>query len=181
MALKATVFKVNLQVSDLDRPHYGTYPLTLARHPSETDERMMLRVLAFALEAGEGLEFGKGLSSEEPALWQHDATGLIEHWIELGLPDEAALRRACGKARKVTVYAYGSRATAPWWQKHGAALRKLENLRVRQVADETFAALGALAERSMDVNCLVQDGEAQILSGESVVPVALAELQPART
>lgn len=178
MALKATVFKVNLQVSDLDRHHYATYALTLARHPSETDDRMMLRVLAFALEAAEGLEFGKGISSDEPALWQHDPTGLIEHWIEAGLPEESALRRACGKARKVTVYAYGSRATAPWWQKNGAALGRLANLRVRQLADETLAALGALAERSMDITCLVQDGEAQILSGESVVPIALAELKP---
>ena len=178
MALKATVFKVNLQVNDLDRHHYGTYPLTLARHPSETDERMMLRVLAFALEAAEGLEFGKGLSSDEPALWQHDATGLVEHWIEVGLPEEAALRRACGKSRKVTVYAYGARAIAPWWQKHGVALGKLSNLRVVQVADETFAALGALAERSMDVDCLVQDGEAQLIAGEALVPIALTKLKP---
>ena len=125
MALKSTVFKAQLQVSDLDRHHYAAYPLTLARHPSETDERMMLRVLAFALNAGEGLEFGKGISSDEPALWQHDATGLVEHWIELGLPDEAALRRACGKAGEVTVYAYGERAIAPWWQKNGNALAQI--------------------------------------------------------
>ena len=180
MALKSTIFKVALNVSDLDRHHYGTHALTLARHPSETDERMMLRVLAFALHAAEGLEFGKGISSEEPALWQHDPTGLIEHWIELGLPDEAALRRASGKARAVTVYAYGSRATAPWWQKIAPAAARLGNLRVRLVADETLAALGALAERSMAVQCLVQDGEAQIMAGDALVPVALTELQPAR-
>ena len=178
MALKSTIFKANLQVSDLDRHYYASHALTLARHPSETDERMMLRVLAFALEAAEGLEFGKGLSSEEPALWQHDATGLVEHWIEVGLPDEASLRRACGKAGKVTVYAYGARAIAPWWQKHGAALGKLSNLRVVQVADETLAALGNLAERSMQMQCLVQDGEAQLIAGEALVPIALTRLKP---
>ena len=177
MALKSTVFKAQLQVSDLDRHHYATYPLTLARHPSETDERMMLRVLAFALNAEERLEFGKGISSDEPALWQHDATGLVEHWIELGLPDEAALRRACGKAGRVTVYAYGERAIAPWWQKHGSALSRLNNLRVLEVSDETLAALGALAERTMALQCLIQDGEAQILCGDAVVPVSLTALK----
>ena len=108
MALKATIFKVGLQVADMERGYYGDHALTVARHPSETDERMMLRVLAFALHAGPDLAFGKGLSTDdEPDLWQRDLTGAIALWIDVGQPDEKLLRRACGRAREVVVYAYG--------------------------------------------------------------------------
>ena len=109
MALKATIFKANLQVNDLDRHYYTLHALTMAQHPSETDERLMVRLLAFALHADEALEFGKGLSSDEPTLWQKDATGLIDLIIEIGLPDEQLLRRYCGRAKQVVVYAYGGR------------------------------------------------------------------------
>ena len=116
MALKATIFKASLQVSDMDRNYYGEHQLTLARHPSETDERMMMRVLAFALNAHEHLAFGKGLSdTDEPDLWQKDLTGQIVHWIDVGLPDERRLIRATGKAERVTVYAYG-RGADLWWR-----------------------------------------------------------------
>lgn len=115
MALKATVFKAELQVADMDRHHYGTYNLTLARHPSETDERMMVRVLAFALFADPALGFGKGLCvDDEPDLWQKDLTGVIERWIDVGQPDEKWIRKACGRAREVVVLAYG-RALEVWW------------------------------------------------------------------
>src|SRR5437762_3482931 len=116
MALKATIFKVDLSVADIDRGYYADHSLTIARHPSETDERMMVRVLAFALHAGERLEFGRGLSSEdEPDLVQRDLTGAIECWIEVGLPDEREVRKACGRAREVHVLAYG-RGVDLWWQ-----------------------------------------------------------------
>src|ERR1700686_5331137 len=99
MALKSTIFKAELQVSDLDRDHFATHALRIARHPSETDERMMVRVLAFALHADDALEFGRGLSAEnEPDLWQRDLTGAIERWIEVGLPDEREVRKASGRA-----------------------------------------------------------------------------------
>ncbi len=117
MALKATIFKVELQVADMDRSYYGDHALTIARHPSETDERMMLRVLAFALHAGPDLAFGKGLSTDdEPDLWQRDLTGAIALWIDVGQPDEKLLRRACGRAREVVVYAYG-RGVDLWWDR----------------------------------------------------------------
>ena len=102
MALKATIFKASLQVSDMDRKYYAEHALTLARHPSETDERMMLRVLAFALNAHEHLAFGKGLSdTDEPDLWQKDLTGRILHWIDVGQPDEKRLIRASGRADRL--------------------------------------------------------------------------------
>lgn len=110
MALKATIFKADLQIADMDRGYYGGHALTLARHPSETDERMMVRLLAFALFAGERLAFGRGLSAEdEPALWQKDLTGAVELWIEVGLPDERDIRKACGRADRVVVLCYGGR------------------------------------------------------------------------
>ncbi len=117
MALKSTIFKVELSVADIDRGYYGDHALTIARHPSETDERMMVRLLAFALHADAALAFGRGLSTEdEPDLWQRDLTGTIERWIDVGLPDERDLRRACGRAREVSVLAYGGRAVELWWE-----------------------------------------------------------------
>ena len=117
MALKATICKASLQVADVDRNYYAEHALTVARHPSETDERMMARLLALALNAHERLTFCKGLSdTDEPDLWQKDLTGAIEHWIEVGQPDDKRLLRACGRAEKVTVYAYGNRA------EHAAAM-----------------------------------------------------------
>ena len=110
MASNATIFKATMQISDMDRHYYEDHALTLARHPSETDERMMVRLLAFALHAHENLSFGRGLSSEEePALWQKDLTGAIDLWIEVGQPDEKTIRQACGRAKQVCIYIYGGR------------------------------------------------------------------------
>jgi len=117
MALKSTIFKAELSVADIDRGYYHDHALTIARHPSETDERMMVRLLAFALHADERLAFGRGLSTEdEPDLWQRDLTGAIDRWIDVGLPDERDVRKACGRAREVDVLAYGGRAVELWWQ-----------------------------------------------------------------
>src|SRR6516164_945881 len=108
MALKSTIFKATVQISDLDRHYYAEHALTIARHPSETDERMMVRLVAFVLNADERLEFGKGLSTDdEPDLWLRDLTGAVEAWIEVGLPDERRLRRASGRSEVVKLYAYG--------------------------------------------------------------------------
>lgn len=159
MALKATVFKAELQVSDLDRHHYQTYSLTLARHPSETDERMMVRLLAFALHAADDLAFGRGLSSEdEPALAERDLTGAIRRWIDVGLPDERDLRRACGRADEVVVLSYGGRAAEIWWQQNEGKLKLLDKLVVLGVDAEDSAALAALAGRTMRLQCTIQDG-----------------------
>lgn len=162
MALKATVYKVELQISDIDRHYYQTHALTLARHPSETDERLMVRLLAFVLYADERLEFGRGVGSEdEPDLWQRSLSGEIERWIDLGQPDEASIRRACGRAREVVVIGYQPRSFAPWWEKNAAALARCGNLRVLEV--DGAAELAALCARSMQLQCLVQDGEVQLI------------------
>jgi len=177
MALKSTIFKASLNVADLDRSHYGEYQLTLARHPSETDERLMVRLLAFALFADERLEFGKGLSTtDEPALWLKDYGGEIRLWIEVGLPDERALRRAAGRADAVVVLAYGGRAVDLWWAKEGATLARLEKLRVLAVDPATLAGLTALVERSMELQCTIQDGQIWLTDGPQTVAVELRRL-----
>ncbi len=166
MALKATVFKAELQVSDLDRHHYQRYDLTLARHPSETDERMMLRLLAFALNADPQLSFTKGLSTDdEPELWRKDLTGTVELWIDLGQPDPKRLRRACGRARRVLLYNYGGRGADLWWRNHGEALRGLENLEVFALSADAGKALAALVARKMQLQCTIQ--ESQIWFGDA--------------
>ena len=128
MASNATVFKAVLQISDVDRGYYHDHALTLARHPSETDERMMVRLLAFVLHAHEALAFGRGLSTEdEPDLWQKDLTGAIELWIVVGQRDEKSIRQACGRAKQVFIYTYGGRGADLWWEQNRAKLVRLDN------------------------------------------------------
>jgi uncharacterized protein YaeQ len=178
MAAKATVFKAELSVSDMDRHYYATHALTLAQHPSETEDRLMVRLLAFALNAGEFLAFGRGISTEdEPDLWARDLTGVIDLWIEVGQPDEQRLRKACGRAREVRVYCYSGRSAAVWWQKSEADFARFGNLRVYEVPAEATAHLGALAARNMQVQCLIQDGHAQLSTDGGSVDIELATLK----
>ena len=177
MALKSTIFKAELNVADMDRQVYGDFPLTLACHPSETGQRMMLRVLAFALHADERLVFGRGISSdEEPDLWQKDLAGNIQLWIELGTPEPDRLRKACSRATRVILYAYGDRATPVWWDKNRATLARFDNLDIFQVSDSDGRALAAFAAPRMTLQCTVSDGEALVSDGErslSIRPMKL--------
>jgi uncharacterized protein YaeQ len=167
MALKATIFKADLSVADLDRNVYADFSLTLAQHPSENDVRMMVRLLAFMLFADERLEFGKGLSTDdEPDLWLKDLTGAIDLWIYVGQLDERWLRKASGRAGRVVVLAFGDRATDVWWEQNRATLQKLANLTVLRISGDDAQALGALAKRSMALHCMIQDGEVLITGGE---------------
>jgi uncharacterized protein YaeQ len=175
MAPNATIFKAVLHIADVDRHYYEDHSITLARHPSETDERMMVRLLAFARHAQEALSFGRGLSTEdEPALWQKDDTGLIELWIEVGLPDEKAIRQACGRARQVYVYTYGGRPADQWWKQNVVALDRLNNLTVVNLSLEGSRALVSLAQRSMDLHCTIQDGQVLIGDGANAAQLELS-------
>lgn len=166
MALKSTVYKLSLNVSDLDRNVYDDFALSVAKHPSETLERMMLRVAAFALNADAQLAFGRGISTDdEPDLWQKDLTGVIESWIDLGTPDPDRVRKACGRAQRVIVYAYGERALRAWWDKHSAVFSRLERLTVCSIDDEALAALGHLAAPGMALQCTISGGELWITDG----------------
>ena len=180
MAIKSTIFRATLGVSDLDRGYYAEHNLTLARHPSETDERMMVRILAFALNADERLQFGRGISTDdEPALWLKDDTGRILKWIEVGLPDERLLRRAAGRADEVILLTYGGRTVDIWWQKESATLSKLNNLTVLSLAVEDSRALAALAERNMTLTCTVQDGQIWFSAGDITLGITLRQFFPA--
>lgn len=171
MALKSTIFKASLNIADIDRGHYGEHALTLARHPSETDERMMVRMLAFACHAGDALVFGKGLSDDdEPELWQKDLTGVIELWVEAGLPDERRLRQACGRARQVVVYCYGHAAEV-WWNQQRGKLERLDNLAVIRLPHDATQDLAKMAQRTMQLQCTIQDGQQMWSSGDSLVQV----------
>lgn len=171
MALKATIFKAELQIADMDRNYYHDHALTIARHPSETDERMMVRLLAYALNADEALVFGKGLSADdEPDLWRKDLTGAIELWIEVGQPDEKRIRRACGRARQVMVYSYGQGA-AVWWNQNHGKLGRNRNLGVVSVPAVASQALAQLAQRTMQLHCTIQDQQVWLGNAEHRVQV----------
>lgn len=177
MALKATIFKATVSITDMDRDYYETHNLTIARHPSETDERMMTRLLAFCLHASNRLEFTKGLCvDDEPEVWEKSLSDEIELWIDVGLPAEKRLRQACHKSRQVAVYAYGGRTVQPWWEKVKGSLTKFSNLNVFELTQEQTKALENLAERTMDFQVIIQDGEVMVstLQGsETIVPVRL--------
>ncbi|MHA6890906.1 YaeQ family protein [Ralstonia pseudosolanacearum] len=180
MALKSTIYKVDLQIADMDRHYYGSHALTVARHPSENDERMMVRVLAFARHASETLAFTRGLSEpDEPDLWQRDLTDAVELWIDLGNPDETRIRKACNRSQQVAVYSHSGNATRVWWQQTGTKVARFANLSVYEVAPDTVAALAALVERSMRLQVTIQDGDIWVADDADNIQVRLDTLKAA--
>ncbi|MCB5188313.1 YaeQ family protein [Methylobacillus caricis] len=172
MALKSTVFKANLQIADMERHYYHDHALTLARHPSETDERMMVRLLAFSLHADELLAFGQGMTDDEEAdIWRKDLTGKIEQWIDVGLPDEKLIRKACGRADEVVLYTYGGRTAEMWFAQNKDGFARLKNLTIINLPQENTKALEELAQRTMDLQCTIQDGQVWLSNGERSVEV----------
>ena len=181
MALKAIIYKAKVSFSDLDRNVYCDHELTIARHPSETEERMMIRLLAFVLNAPENndlgkLEFGKDMwEADEPALSQHDLTGLLMHWIELGQPDEKKLVRVCGRSKKVSVYSFAN--TAPtWWAGLAGKFTRVSNLTVWQIPAAESQALAALADRSMNLQITLQEGILFVGEGDRTVEITPVKL-----
>ena len=179
MALPSIVHRVELSVADLDRSYYQTHALTIVRHPSETEERMMIRLLAFALHADASLGFGRGLSTEdEPDLWQHDLTGQIERWVDVGWPDEKRLRRAAGRSPSVIVYTFGGSKAELWWKKTAPLVAKVRGLQVLSVPQAQSAALSALAARSMRLNVTIEDGQSWIGDESAQVQVTPVSYHP---
>ena len=179
MAPNATICKAVLHIADVDRHYYEDHSLTLARHPSETDERMMVRLLAFALNASATLVFGRGLSTEdEPDLQDLDATGSIERWIDVGLPDEKAIRRACNRSRQAVVLSYGGRSAEIWWQQVAGKLASQKNLRVISLSPADSLALTGLVQRNMRLQCTIQDGVVWLGSADQHVELTPKTLFP---
>ena len=160
MAQNATIHKADIQITDMDRNYYANHHLTIARHPSENEQRMMVRVLAFICHASESLAFTKGLSTEhEPDIWQRSLSDENELWIILGQPDEKRIRQACGRSQQVAIYAYSGNSADIWWQQTENKLHSLDNLKVYNLPAEQTEQLAQLAERSMHINATIQDGE----------------------
>lgn len=178
MALKATIFKATLAISDLTRQYYATHTLTIAQHPSETEARMMIRLLAFALFANEELKFTRGLSSvEEPELWQKSLSGELELWIDLGQPEVKRLRQACGKARQVAVIAYGGRAAEIWYQKNREELARLKNLAVINLVVQDQETLAGLVDRNMDLQLTISEEQLWLTGQERTVEISQEKWQ----
>ena len=176
MALNATIIKAELNVADMDRHYYQFHSLTLAQHPSETPELVMLRLVAFALHASESLAFTKGLSTDdEPDLWQKDLTDAIELWIELGQPTEKRIRKACGRAQQVVIYSYG-RTIDPWWKQLQPQITRFNNLSVFHVSQEAFKSLAKFYARQIDLQVNIQDGEVTVHCNNESVSVVLEPL-----
>lgn len=164
MALPSTIFKAELQISDLNRGYYNKHCVTVARHPSETDERMMMRILAFALHASEALSFAGGLSStEEPDLWEKDLSGAIALWIMVGQPDEKQIKKALGRSARVAVYWYGSKSP----DLNG--FDKFKNLSVVTIEQATSLAMAKLAQRSMKLQYTIQDSHIWLTSNDVTI------------
>jgi len=167
MAKSATIFKIELQISDLDRAYYQTHDLTVACHPSETAQRMMVRVLAFALYANERLTFTKGLcADDEPELWDKDYSDQIQVWIDLGQPDEKRIKKALGRSKQVVIFTYGGNKSRTWWSQNQATLEKVKNLEIIHIKADDFDALSGLVARTMNLQCTIQEGEVWLSSPE---------------
>ena len=174
------MFKANLQIADMDRHYYAVHALTLSQQPSETDERMMVRLLAFALHAHEYLEFGQGMTDDESAdLWQKDLTGIIELWIDVGLPDEKLIRKACGRAKQVVVYSYGGRAAHMWFDQNASQFERLKNLTVISISQESTRAMAAMAARNMTLQCNIQEGQVWLMDENENVEIEQSILKSA--
>lgn len=159
MALGSTVFKVELQVSDLDRGYYRTHALTVAQHPSETGIRMMVRILAFALNATDQLVFTRGLSTDEvPDLWEKTLSGEISHWIEVGQPSFKRIKKACNQSQRVSVYTYSGHSAEIWWRQNQKDCSSQQKLRVINLPAELMSELENCIKRSMSLQCTIQDG-----------------------
>ncbi len=178
MALKATIYKAAVNVADLDRNQFLDATLTLARHPSETQERMMLRLLAWIKYANERLQFTRGLSAEEePEAWLRNDHMGIDLWIELGLPDERRIKKVCTQSTEVALFTYNSRAAEIWWQQNKNKCSQFNNLSVWYLDDEQLAKLSAFAGRTMILQATIQDGAIWLSDAENNLEIHLVAWQ----
>ena len=178
MAIKSTIFKANLQIADIDHNYYADHALTLARHPSETDQRMMVRLVALALNAhelqdicgGDGtLAFGAGLSDpDDPDAHLTDFTGRKRLWIEVGQPEDKPLSKACSQSDAVRVYPFAAQAEV-WWKGIETKLTRLDKLQVWRLPADAAQALEGLAERSMQLQATLHDGVLTLSSDKGSV------------
>lgn len=173
MALSADIFKVQLHISNMDRHYYASHALTVAQHPSENDLRMMIRILAFAMNADEQLSFTKGLSTQdEPDLWVKNLSDEIELWIELGQLEEKRIRQICGKSKNVKIYTYNDKQAEPWYAQMEKHFARHTNLEVFHINSEAAEDLAKLANKNMELNITIQDGDVFLNDEKNSVTVS---------
>jgi uncharacterized protein YaeQ len=179
MAVKATVYKASIQIADMDRHYYADHQLTLAQHPSETDSRMMVRLLAFILNASESLSFSKGLCvDDEPELWDKSLSDEILLWVEFGQADEKWLRKACGRSKQVQLFTYGGRSVPIWWQQNQQGFERYKNLKVINIAEESVKGMEVFVGRSMDLQVSISEGEVWLSNNEHSLMIEPEILKP---
>ncbi|MDQ7003727.1 MAG: YaeQ family protein [Ghiorsea sp.] len=177
MAIKSTIYKADVQVSNMDTYYFEGHSLTLAKHPSEHESRMMIRLLAFALNAHEYMTFTKGLGAEdEPDLWQKSLSDEVEVWIDLGQPDEKRIRKACGRAKQVIIYTYNYRSALTWWDQVKNKLSRFDNLKVYALTDEAVSAMSEMAKRNVQLQYMIQDSEIMVSDGQASTTFELTKL-----
>ncbi len=158
MALPPTIYRASIELADTDRGCYETLTATLARHPSETAERLVTRLLAYALCYEEELVFTKGISAgDEPDLWRKGPDGRILLWIEVGLPEAERLLKSARHAERVVLFAYGG-SRWRWEAQHLAKLGRAENITVLSVAQEFIDQLVEQLQRGIHWSLTVTDG-----------------------
>ncbi len=173
MALGATIYKVSLNVADMERHHYHQHELVMAMHPSESDLRFMIKVIAFALNAHEQLTFTKGLATDdEPEAWQKTLADDIELWIDFGQVDEKRIRKACGRAKQVVIYTYQDRKAVTWWERSKQTLARHDNLRVYHIEAEGSEAL---VSRNMQLQCNIDEGTVSLSNDDHHLPVVVTQ------
>ncbi|KGJ88789.1 YaeQ family protein [Thalassotalea sp. ND16A] len=171
MAIKATIYKATIQLSDMDRNYYQTLSLTIAQHPSETDRRMMVRILAYILNAEDNLQFTKGLSEDdEPEIWLKDYSDVIKLWVDLGQIDEKRIKKGCSRGQQMRLYSYGSSVDI-WWSKIKNKLSAFSNLSVIKINEETCEQLVTLVDRTMELQCSIDSGQIWLGNNETTVHI----------
>jgi uncharacterized protein YaeQ len=170
MATNSTICKADLSVSDIDRGYYMQHALTMAQHPSETNQRLVLRLLAFAVHAGPNLTFGGGLNTDdEPDIWEKNLTGDIDVWVELGLPSEKRIRKACAQSKAVILYCYGDTGVAAWWQSIRRHVQRFKHLTIWQIPDNASQIMTEAAARNMSIQVTIQDREVTWYSAQTSI------------
>lgn len=172
MAIRPSIFKINIQIADMDRHYYNDHTLTIAQHPSETPERVMVRILAFALNASANLSFADGITDQNNAdLWDKDHNEQISLWISVGLPDEKLIRKAVNRSNQVIIYSYGGRRSEIWWSK--LKLSAYPNLKVINLPAEETQSLATMLSRGMKMNFTIEDGEIMIANESTSLNMTL--------
>lgn len=167
MALKPTIYKSQIELADSDNNRYESLALTLARHPSETLERLAARLMAYCLNSSRGLEFTRGLSTaDEPDIWQHSDSGEIEHWIEVGQPEHLRLRKACGRAKLVSLYTFGN-SSDTWWKLNEEAVAALPHFRGWKFDWPEIELIAAMLDRNVQLSVSIVGGIIYVDNGSS--------------